>query len=371
MQKLQTYFGIRVVLMPDLDPIRLDALRERGEKIRQRYDFNPDEYHLYRHTLRIWAEDSHFGVAGGLSRRLKSLGLTFSVNPRQRSAGDIKFLNDEAESELPSGVTLSPHPYEVTFALEGSYFDGELDFRNELILFVRKTVSPAHRKIKAVVRAEPTAAFVERFREKNLQVLSKFDSYLTRPLRLREPSREGRKDVPLSFTAEGAAESPQAVAAPAPARDRIFISYRHVASNRKVLDRLLYQLYDLEKQGRVEPWSDLRIEAGMSWEEEIQRALDSAVVAILLISAEFMASKFIREKEIPYLLERAARSEVTILPLILNAAIQWTDDPKFGAFQSVNPPEKPLLKMSVPERDDYLAKVARRIKALLQSRSMP
>ena len=395
MQKLQTYFGVRAVLMSDLDPARLDVLLERAETIRRRSDFNPDEYHLYLHTLRIWAEDSHFGLAGGLSRRLRNLTLTFGVNPKQRSRGDIKLLNDESESDLPPGVTLSTHPYEVTFTFEGSFFENRLDFRNELITFVRKTVSPENRKIKAAIRADPTPAFAERLRERNLQILSKFDSYLTRPVQLKASALEYPGKAPMSFDvgaelAEAAVGSPMrgaellrgdwaddeggaiAVAAGDPkaaaSRDRIFISYKHAASNKKVLDRLLFQLYDLEKKGLVDVWSDLKIEPGMIWPPEIEKALSSATVAVLLVSIEFMASDFIREKELPVLLERAGRQEVTILPLILDAAISWTEERKYSAFQSVNPPDKPLLKMSVPKRDDYLANTARRIKALLQSR---
>ncbi|HEX3528338.1 MAG TPA: toll/interleukin-1 receptor domain-containing protein [Thermoanaerobaculia bacterium] len=400
MQKLQTYFGVRAILMSDLDPARLDLLLEKVEAIRRRYDFNPDEFHLYLHTLRIWAEDSHFGLAGGLSRRLKNLTLTFGVNPKQRSSGDIKLLNDETESDLSAGVTLSTHPYEVTFTFDGSFFENRLDFRNELITFVRKTVSPEHRKIKAAVRAEPTPAFAERLRERNLQILSKFDSYLTRPVQLKAPALAYSGKAPMSFDVgaeitEAALENPMRGVEllgsdwgneggggnggngnggdhqPVAARNRIFISYKHAASNKKVLDRLLFQLYDLEKKGLIDAWSDRKIEAGMIWPPEIEKALSSATVAVLLVSVEFMASPFIREKELPVLLERAGRQQVTILPLILDAAILWTEEPKFSAFQSVNPPEKPLLKMSIPKRDEYLADTARRIKALLESRNPP
>jgi len=381
MQKLQTYFGVRAVLMSDLDPARLDVLQERAETIRRRYDFNPDEYHLYFNTLQVWAEDSHFGLTGGLSRRLRNLTLTFGVNPKQRSKGDIKLLNDEANeadeagNDLPPGVTLSTHPYEVTFTFEGSFFEHRLDFRNELITFVRKTVSPAKRKIKAEIRADPTPAFAERLRERNLQILSKFDSYLTRPVQLKAPALEYSVKAPLSFAvgaelAEAAVESPMRDdGQPAAARDRIFISYKHADADKKVLDRLLFQLYDLEKKGLVDPWSDRKLEGGMDWPTEIDKALRSATIAVLLVSVEFMASDFIREKELPILLERAKRKEVTILPLILDAAISWIDEPKYSSFQTMNPPKKPLLKMKTPTRDDYLADTARRIKALLQSRN--
>ena len=60
-------------------------------------------------------------------------------------------------------------------------------------------------------------------------------------------------------------------------------------------------------------WSDKKLTAGDQWREEIRKALARARVAVLLISADFLASEFIREMELPKLLEGAEERGVSIL----------------------------------------------------------
>jgi hypothetical protein len=352
MQKLQTYFGVRVVLTPDLDPIRLDAVQDRVQIIRQRYDYNVDEYHLYLHTLRIWAEDSHFGVAGGLSQRLKCLGITFSVNPKQQSEKEIKFLNDEAVNRLPPGVTLAAHPYEVTFSLDGRFFDEQQAFNNELIAFVRKTVKPNHRKIRAAVWAEPTPLFAERLRERNLSLRSKFTPFLSRPVSLGAPA------VPAQRSA-GSGEETARRRSPS---KTVFISYSHLDG--KWRDRLLVHLKPYERRGLLSPWSDKQIAAGQDWEKEIRKALEAASVAVLLVSADFMASDYIATRELPPILERAQREGVTIIPVILSPSA-WTDLEEFRWLQSINANDRPLLGRKKVEQEEVWENVRRRIEAVL------
>jgi hypothetical protein len=345
MQKLQTYFGIRVVLTPDLDPIRLEALRDRVELIRQRYDYSPEEYHLYLHTLRIYEESSHFGFTGGPGQRLKCLGITFTVNFKQRSKGDIKFLNDEAESRLPPGVTLTSHPYEMTFSVEGTYFDQSLAFHNELIMFVRKTVKPAHRKVRATISAEPTSAFAERLGDRNLKLRSKFNRFLTKELLLRAPAKPAEP---------AASDTKQAVTTPSKS---IFISYSR--RDMRWLNRLLIHLKPFERCGLITPWSDKEIAAGQDWRREINKALDSAAVAVLLISADFMASDFIATSELPPLLQKAKNNGITIIPVIISPSA-WTDLEELNWLQSLNANDRPLLGRKKLEQEEVLKKVAQK-----------
>src|SRR2546425_10101985 len=84
---------------------------------------------------------------------------------------------------------------------------------------------------------------------------------------------------------------------------RVFVSYSH--KDQRWLDRLHVHLKPLERQGLVELWDDTRIAAGTIWRSEIKQAIDTAQVAVLLISADFLASDFIAADELPPLLRRA------------------------------------------------------------------
>jgi TIR domain len=95
-------------------------------------------------------------------------------------------------------------------------------------------------------------------------------------------------------------------------RTKIFISYSH--KDAKHLDRLLVHLAEFERQGIVDPWSDKKITPGASWRDEIRLAIETAKVAVLLISADFLASPFIAEDELPLLLAVAQTKGTVIIP---------------------------------------------------------
>ncbi len=80
---------------------------------------------------------------------------------------------------------------------------------------------------------------------------------------------------------------------------KIFISYSH--KDEKWKERVDTHLSVLPD---IDAWDDRRIGAGADWFREIKTALNDADIAILLISADFLSSKFIIEEEIPRLLRR-------------------------------------------------------------------
>src|SRR5436305_2521814 len=100
-----------------------------------------------------------------------------------------------------------------------------------------------------------------------------------------------------------------------PDRPTVFVSYSHSPDDEVWKDRLVRHLKSLEREG-FEVWHDRRIDGGADWQPEIERAMERAVVAVLLVSADFLGSEFIRETEVPYLLERRRAGALTILPLI-------------------------------------------------------
>jgi hypothetical protein len=143
--------------------------------------------------------------------------------------------------------------------------------------------------------------------------------------------------------------------APSPSiRTKVFISYSH--KDQEWLEQLQTHLEPLVREG-LDCWDDTHIQPGDDWQQEIRTALDTAQVAVLLISANFFASKFIDENELSPLLAAAQAKGVRILPVIISAS-RFARIPNLARFQTVNPPDQPLAKMSPAEQDDVLDYVA-------------
>ena len=101
----------------------------------------------------------------------------------------------------------------------------------------------------------------------------------------------------------------------------VFISYSHKDEDWK--DRLVTHLGVLAKQDLLDIWDDRRITGGDDWFPEIEKAIESAHVAILMISANFLTSKFILGKEVPELLKKREKDNLRIMPLIVRTCV-WT-----------------------------------------------
>lgn len=134
-------------------------------------------------------------------------------------------------------------------------------------------------------------------------------------------------------------------------RRSVFISYSH--HDREWLDRLNVHLRPLVRESALDVWDDTRITPGSAWEKEIESALATAKVAILLITADFLASDFVARKEIPTLLAAARNDGVLILPLIISAS-RFSHTPTLSQFQAVNDPSKPLIGLSRSEQEEIL-----------------
>lgn len=149
---------------------------------------------------------------------------------------------------------------------------------------------------------------------------------------------------------------------------KVFISYSHKDEVWK--DRLTTHLGVLENQGLLQTWDDQRIGAGREWHEEIRKALDDARVAVFLISADSLTSKFFLDEEITRLLERRSREGVAIFPVVVRACawnrVDWL------AHMQVQPRHgKPLADFHGNRRDRELTKIAEEILDLLESPAVP
>lgn len=106
---------------------------------------------------------------------------------------------------------------------------------------------------------------------------------------------------------------------------RVFISYSRANEDRK--RRLLVHLSALKREGLVSVWDDGCIEAGQLWRKELDKAMSEAEVVLFLVSAEFLASPFCQDVEVPELLRRHREEGVLIIPVLVDycawEGIEW------------------------------------------------
>jgi hypothetical protein len=95
---------------------------------------------------------------------------------------------------------------------------------------------------------------------------------------------------------------------------KIFISYSHEDANDK--NKLETHLRVLESIAPVETWTDTGIRAGQDWQQEIDKVLDESAVAVLLVTANFLTSKFINVEEVPKILARRKKEGLSVFPII-------------------------------------------------------
>ncbi len=95
----------------------------------------------------------------------------------------------------------------------------------------------------------------------------------------------------------------------------IFISYSH--KDEKYKDELLKMIKPLIYKRVFDIWHDRMIDAGDNWNEEIERELRVCHVAILLVSKDFLDSRYIFEQELTILLQRRQYEDVLVVPIIL------------------------------------------------------
>jgi hypothetical protein len=138
-------------------------------------------------------------------------------------------------------------------------------------------------------------------------------------------------------------------------RRSIFISYSH-GPDEYWLERLKIHLRPLERDGDIEYWDDTKIRPGALWRDEIRSAVARTRVAVLLVSADFLASEFISTNELPPLLEAAAADGAVILPVLVSPS-RFQKTLSLSRFQSVNSPSEPLIGMSRAESEATLVKL--------------
>lgn len=146
-------------------------------------------------------------------------------------------------------------------------------------------------------------------------------------------------------------------------RSQVFISYSH--RDRDWLEKLQVMLGPLARKRKIELWDDTRIRVGAKWREEIEKALTAAKVAVLLVSPNFLNSKFIDEHELPSLLNAASHEGLTIIWILVSACLY--EDTAIEMFQAAHNVENPLDSLSPSQQNQVLTEIGREIKRIAQA----
>ncbi|MEZ4992745.1 MAG: toll/interleukin-1 receptor domain-containing protein [Saprospiraceae bacterium] len=145
------------------------------------------------------------------------------------------------------------------------------------------------------------------------------------------------------------------------ARNKVFVSYSH--SDKGFLSDMKRHFKPFNSQ--IDFWDDSKILPGQKWKDEIMKAISETKVAILLVSADFLASDFITTDELPPLLEAAEKEGAVILTVILRPCL-FEAFPKINEFQAMNPPSKSVSKMDENEREELFVNLVRQTKRILE-----
>ncbi|MEM1279938.1 MAG: COR domain-containing protein [Cyanobacteria bacterium P01_H01_bin.152] len=142
----------------------------------------------------------------------------------------------------------------------------------------------------------------------------------------------------------------------------LFISYSH--KDNALREELETHLKILNRQGLIQTWSDRCIIPGDEWETDIDANLNRADIILFLISADFIASKYCYEIEMPQAMARHESGEAVVIPIILRPC-DWRNTP-FNKLGWLPQNGEPVSQWS--DRDAVWLNVEQGIKAVIQQK---
>lgn len=121
---------------------------------------------------------------------------------------------------------------------------------------------------------------------------------------------------------------------------RVFVSYAH--ADTELWEELRTHLQGLERRGLIDLWNDADITAGATWRTQIQAALESADVFLLLVSPAFVASEFCAGPELARAMARSAEGSALVVPVLLRD-VAWEQLP-FASLQALPKGAEPVAR---------------------------
>jgi formylglycine-generating enzyme required for sulfatase activity len=140
----------------------------------------------------------------------------------------------------------------------------------------------------------------------------------------------------------------------------VFCSYSH--ADEALWGELEKHLEVLRRTGLIKIWSDRAIGVGEQWAGAIDSHLESAQFILLLISADFLASKYCMDVEVIRAIERHHRGEARVVPIVLRP-VDWLGHP-LSQFQALPTHARPVTEWA--SRDEAFRAVAIGLREMIE-----
>lgn len=142
-------------------------------------------------------------------------------------------------------------------------------------------------------------------------------------------------------------------------KTKIYMMY--VKSDKRLADQLKTQLTLLQRQQKIDLWTETMIAPGSREDEDRKENLRTSKIILVLVSADFLASDYFDDGLVLALEKNKTRQNI-IIPIILRAC-EWKESP-LGKLQSLPRNQKPINEHS--NKDAAFADIAREIRQLLE-----
>ncbi len=139
----------------------------------------------------------------------------------------------------------------------------------------------------------------------------------------------------------------------------IFFSYSH--KDESLRNELEVHLAMLKREGLITSWHDRKIPAGDELDGAIDAKLNSAEIILLLVSPDFLASRYCYDIEMMRAMTRHEEGTARVIPIILRPS-DWARAP-FGKLVAAPCDGKPVTKWA--DRDEAFLDITRQIRNAL------
>ena len=133
-------------------------------------------------------------------------------------------------------------------------------------------------------------------------------------------------------------------------------------------DQVARFLVGMQRRGVIDEWQDRLIEPGDAWYPAIN-AINEFNLVLLLVSANFLASRFINDTEVlKSLRRRQDERRRIIIPIILRPCM-WNSEPMLKDLQALPRNGKPIITFAeeTGERDQVWTDIAKDISRAVES----